>query len=183
MNKVYKRAYTCSQCKKHWNKDSTEKRHNKRTCKEQKNELQEQKNEEKKQKIEEKKVKIEGDCNICFDDCCDFKTKCGHTYCTSCIKTWCDSFENKTTDPTCPICREKIHKDDLIKMKAKKKRVQRRQEVEPRVTLLIQSLLGTSWQVYMHHRQNMRFYWNPDSETAQWDFPYEIYDQIDFRLH
>jgi hypothetical protein len=39
-------------------------------------------------------------CGICFEDCSNVKTKCGHSFCYGCINKWFDR-----GNETCPYCR------------------------------------------------------------------------------
>lgn len=64
---------------------------------------------EQEQDIEKSVEKIE--CPLCYDEC-DFKnviqTNCEHNYCLDCMKNFATSIKDKTTKPTCPLCRTEI---------------------------------------------------------------------------
>ena len=100
-----KRRYTCGCCRKHWEKGSTEKRHNSKTCP------------HKQQRPTHTTIPttttFNEDCIICCNETTDFKTKCDHYFCKSCLKKWCNQFKYKTKRADCPCCRKPILKDDL----------------------------------------------------------------------
>jgi hypothetical protein len=54
-------------------------------------------------------------CPICLDDncVCPRITKCGHTFCYTCILYHIQTYNDKTTNPKCPCCSLPIYMNDL----------------------------------------------------------------------
>ena len=161
-----RRNYTCSYCRKKWPAHSTEKRHNQRTCPKLKEDLREEKLLQTAIELSlqpRHSTKIYKTCSICMDSNATYKTKCDHDFCKSCIKSWCNEFTNKTSYPTCPICKSVIDEDELKYIGAK----QKPKKLLPSLPYGWKRVIASARTPF----PGKIFYYNIHSRTSQWELP------------
>jgi len=55
------------------------------------------------------------DCNVCLSMPVNpIVTTCGHVFCWGCIYKWMESFREKTSPPSCPVCKNVLDRDKCI---------------------------------------------------------------------
>lgn len=79
------------------------------------------------------------ECPVCYEKVANCKLVCGHKFCKSCVKTW----YLKGTEPSCPMCRKRIHyrRMPILKWNTEAEEEQKQQVFQASFDELVQSIM------------------------------------------